>query len=62
MSDTNYGWTLELQIKVGKAKLRTLEVPVRYRKWLGVSKISGTFLETILAGSKTLFTIAKHAL
>ena len=62
MSDTNFGWTIEMQIKAAKTKLRTLELPVRYRKRIGASKISGTIRGTILAGSKILYTIAKYAL
>jgi len=61
MSDTNFGWTVEMQIKAAKANLRTLEVPVRYRKRIGASKISGTVRGTILAGTKILYTIAKYA-
>ncbi len=60
MNDTNFGWTVEMQIKAAKAELRILEVPVRYRKRIGVSKISGTVRGTISAGSKILFTIAKY--
>jgi glycosyltransferase involved in cell wall biosynthesis len=62
MADTNFGWTVEMQIKASKAGLRTLEVPVRYRKRIGVSKISGTVRGTIQAGSKILYTIAKYGL
>ena len=61
MSDTNFGWTVEMQIKAAKAKLRTLELPVRYRKRIGTSKISGTVRGTISAGTKILYTIAKYA-
>lgn len=60
MSDTNFGWTVEMQIKAAKAKLRTLELPVRYRKRIGKSKISGTVRGTISAGYKILYTIAKY--
>lgn len=60
MSDTNFGWTVEMQIKAAKAKLRTLELPVRYRKRIGKSKISGTVRGTISAGTKILYTIAKY--
>ncbi len=60
MSDTNFGWTVEMQIKAAKAKLRTLELPVRYRKRIGTSKISGTVRGTISAGYKILYTIAKY--
>lgn len=61
MSDTNFGWTIEMQIKAAKAKLRTLEIPVHYRKRIGTSKISGTIRGTIAAGMKILYTIAKFA-
>jgi len=60
MSDTNFGWTVEMQIKAAKAKLRTRELPARYRKRIGVSKISGTVRGTISAGTKILYTIAKY--
>ncbi|MCH7752657.1 MAG: glycosyltransferase family 2 protein [Planctomycetes bacterium] len=62
MADTNFGWTVEMQIKAAKAGLRTLEVPVCYRKRIGASKISGTVRGTILAGGKILYTIAKYGL
>lgn len=61
MSDTNFGWTVEMQIKAAKAKLRTIELPVSYRKRIGCSKISGTVRGTISAGYKILYTIAKYA-
>jgi len=60
MVDTNYGWTIEMQIKAARLGLRTLEVPVSYRARIGRSKISGTVKGTILAGSKILGTIARY--
>ena len=60
MEDKTYGWTVEMQVKAAKLKLRTLEVPVRYRKRIGVSKISGTLKGTVMAGYKILFTLFKH--
>jgi glycosyltransferase involved in cell wall biosynthesis len=60
MGDRNFGWTIEMQIKAVRAKLRTLEIPVPYRRRVGRSKISGTLLGTIRAGWKILYTIAKH--
>jgi len=63
MSDTTYGWTIEMQIKAHRRGLRVLEIPVNYRKRLaGESKISGNFVGTIRAGYKILFTIAKYGL
>jgi len=60
MQDTNFGWTVEMQIKSAKKKLHCLEIPVRYRPRIGVSKISGTVRGTILAGYKILWTIFKY--
>ena len=63
MRDTNFGWTIEMQIKAHQARLRVLEVPVNYRKRIaGQSKISGNFVGTLRAGWKILWTIAKHGL
>ena len=61
MCDTNYGWTMEMQIKTALAKLSFSEVSVRYRKRIGTSKISGTLKGTILAGYKILFTLFKYS-
>ncbi len=62
MADTNYGWTVEMQIKAKRAELRVKEIPVRYRRRVGVSKISGTISGTIKAGSKILWTVARYAI
>lgn len=62
MSDTNFGWTVEMQIKAARMGIRTMEVPVPYRNRVGQSKISGTLSGTLKAGSKILFTVAKHGL
>ncbi|QMU56118.1 MAG: glycosyltransferase [Candidatus Mycalebacterium zealandia] len=61
MSDEGYGWTVEMQIKAVKKKLRCVEVPVRYRERTGVSKISGTFSGSVKAGAKIIWMILKHA-
>lgn len=58
MSDRNYGWTVEMQIKATVAGLRSHEVPVPYRRRIGTSKISGTISGTFKAGYKILYTIA----
>ena len=59
MQDKTFGWTVEMQVKAAKLKLKTCEVPVRYRKRIGVSKVSGTVKGTLLAGHKILWTIFK---
>ena len=58
MSDRNFGWTIEMQIKAVQARLRIVEVPVPYRCRVGQSKISGTFWGSVKAGVKILYTIA----
>lgn len=60
MKDKTYGWTVEMQVKAAKHKIKTLEVPVNYKKRIGKSKISGTIKGTILAGQKIIFTIFKY--
>lgn len=60
MVDQNFGWTIEMQIKAHQAELKCQEVPVRYRKRIGVSKVSGTVKGVIGAGYKIIFTIFKY--
>ena len=60
MVDQNFGWTIEMQIKAHQAKLRYMELPVTYRKRIGVSKVSGTVKGVIGAGYKIIFTIFKY--
>ncbi|MBX9734924.1 MAG: glycosyltransferase family 2 protein [Chitinophagaceae bacterium] len=61
MIDTNYGWTVEMQVKAVKHKLRYREVPVRYRnRAAGYSKVSGSIKGSILAGYKIIKTIFKY--
>ncbi len=60
MQDTNFGWTVEMQIKAAIAKLRIQEVPVQYRRRIGQSKISGTVMGTIRASYKILYVIARY--
>ncbi|MEM7511680.1 MAG: glycosyltransferase family 2 protein [Bacteroidota bacterium] len=59
MQDKTYGWTVEMQVKAAKNQFKCTEVPVNYRRRIGVSKVSGTVKGTILAGYKILWTIFK---
>jgi glycosyltransferase involved in cell wall biosynthesis len=62
MSDTGYGWTVEMQVKAARGGLRIAEVPVSYRRRVGGrSKISSTVKGTVGATYKILFTILRHA-
>lgn len=60
MRDGTYGWTVEMQVKAAKLGLRCAEVPVRYRRRIGRSKVSGTLEGTVKASVKILGTIAKY--
>ncbi|MBP2831765.1 glycosyltransferase family 2 protein [Aquimarina sp. U1-2] len=61
MTDKTYGWTVEMQLKVLKKRYTYTEVPVRYRKRIGVSKVSGTIKGAIFAGIKILSWIFKYS-
>ncbi len=60
MRDKTFGWTVEMQVKAAKKALKIQEMPVSYRKRIGVSKITGTLKGTLKAGWKILFTIFKY--
>jgi len=60
MRDRTFGWTVEMQVKAAKQHLPYAEVPVDYRKRIGVSKVSGTVKGTVLAGYKIITTILKY--
>jgi glycosyltransferase involved in cell wall biosynthesis len=62
MADTNFGWTVEMQIKAARAKLRITEVAVDYRPRIGHSKITGTLWGTVRAGYKILYTIFRYGI
>lgn len=60
MQDKTYGWTVEMQLKAVKNKFFCTEIPVSYRKRIGISKVSGTVKGTIMAGYKIIWTIFKY--
>ncbi len=61
MQDKTYGWTIEMQLKILKQKMSYVEIPVKYRNRIGVSKVSGTIKGSILAGIKILGWIFKYS-
>jgi len=61
MQDPTYGWTVEMQLKSKRQCLSYIEVPVHYKKRIGVSKVSGTIKGTIFAGAKILSWIFKYS-
>lgn len=57
MQDEAFGWTVEMQIKAAQRGLKTMDVPVSYRRRIGTSKISGTLRGSLLAGVTILAVI-----
>jgi len=62
MEDKTYGWTVEMQLKALKKNLTYTEIPVRYKKRIGISKVSGTLKGSIFAGIKILGWIFKYSI
>ncbi|SEK80939.1 Glycosyltransferase involved in cell wall bisynthesis [Maribacter orientalis] len=62
MEDKTYGWTVEMQLKILKKKMTYIEVPVRYKRRIGISKVSGTVKGSIFAGIKILGWIFKYSI
>lgn len=50
MSETSYGWNLEMQMRVAASCLRVVEVPVGQRRRVGgISKVSGDWRNAVRA-------------
>ena len=63
LREETYGWPLEMQMRAARARVRTIEVPVNYRRRAGgQSKIAGTIRGSFLAASRILTTLARIAL
>ena len=62
MSDPDFGWTAEMQVKALRHHLRVVDVPVSYRRRVGISKITGTVRGTFMAGYKILWTVLRYSL
>ena len=62
MEDKTYGWTVEMQLKALRQKLSYIEVPVKYKRRIGVSKVSGTIKGSIFAGLIILGWIFKYSI
>lgn len=62
MKEKTYGWNLEMQMRVARAGLRILEVPVNHRcRTGGESKVSGTLRGTFVAGTRIVATLLRIA-
>ena len=59
MRDNDFGWTVEMQARAARARLRYREIPVSYRPRIGQSKISGTVGGSVRAGLKILWVLLR---
>jgi glycosyltransferase involved in cell wall biosynthesis len=63
MRELTYGWNLEMQMRVARAGLRVLEIPVGYRRRLGgESKVAGSLRGSAKAGLKIMSTFVRVAI
>ncbi|MBN1458825.1 MAG: glycosyltransferase family 2 protein [Armatimonadetes bacterium] len=56
MQDRAFGWTMEMQAKAARLRVRTVEIPVPYRRRIGRSKITGSLKASFQAGVIILTT------
>lgn len=63
LREETYGWPLEMQMRAARAGVRTLEVPIDYRRRAGgSSKIAGTLKGSFLAATRILITFTRLAM
>lgn len=63
MVDTNFGWTIEMQVKAIRKKLKIKEIPVNYRfRFAGESKVTGNVWGSVKAFSKITFLFVVYFL
>ena len=63
MTEMTYGWNLEMQVKAAAMKLRTVELPVAYRRRQGgQSKVAGSFEGSVRAASRLTQVMFRMAL
>lgn len=62
LSDPDFGWNVEMQLKAVHHGLRILEIPLPYSpRRAGRSKISGTLIGTLRAGTRILLAVRMYA-
>jgi glycosyltransferase involved in cell wall biosynthesis len=63
MRELTYGWNVEMQMRVARAGLAVLEVPVAYRRRRGgQSKVARSLRGSVKAGLKIMSTFARVAM
>ena len=62
MEQMTFGWPVEMLVKAARQRARIVEVPVGYRKRIGVSKVSGTVKGTILTAYYMLWIPLRYVI
>jgi len=60
MEQMTYGWPVEMVVKAARKGLRIQSVPIRYRKRIGVSKVTGSLRGSVLAAYFMFFVPLKY--
>jgi glycosyltransferase involved in cell wall biosynthesis len=60
MAELTYGWSVEMMVKAARAGYRYHEVPVRYHRRIGVSKVGGTLSGSLRAGWCIIGTTVRY--
>jgi glycosyltransferase involved in cell wall biosynthesis len=61
MREMTYGWSVEMMVKAARAGYRYREMPVRYHRRVGVSKVGGTLWGSVRAGWSIISTTLRYA-
>ena len=61
MREMTYGWPSEMIVKAARAGHRYREVPVRYHRRLGVSKVGDTLVGSLKVGWRIISTILRYS-
>ena len=62
MEQMTYGWPVEMIVKAARKGLRIKSIPIRYRKRIGVSKVTGTLRGSFLAAYYMFLVPLKYLL
>ncbi|MGH3086468.1 MAG: glycosyltransferase family 2 protein, partial [Rubrobacteraceae bacterium] len=61
LSEMTYGWPVEMMVKSARAGYRYREVPVAYRRRIGVSKVGGTISGSLRAGWRIISATLRYS-
>ena len=62
MEQMTYGWPVEMIVKAARKGLRLKSIPIRYRRRIGVSKVTGTLRGSFLAAYYMFLVPLKYLL